>query len=102
MPASVSTSVTCVLLVAVVVVVAEHRDHRHAEAAELRGDAARLVDRAVPGQVAGEQQHVGALRAVAPARAGTAEHVLVHVDVADGGDPDHEISSTSVGRLRPG
>src|SRR5262249_17832888 len=76
-----------VLGVRVVVVVTEYRDHGYGQPAELRRHAARLVTGAVPGQVTGEQQHVGLVPDGLECRAEPAQHVPVEVDVTDRGDP---------------
>jgi hypothetical protein len=86
-----------VLLVAVVVVVAEHGDDRHGQLGELVGDDVRLLDGAVPGQVTGEQEHVGVAPEVFQRGAQAPAGVLAQMDVPDGGDPDHCSVSRSIG-----
>src|SRR5690606_25667978 len=67
------------------------------QAPELAGHALRLLSRPVPGQVAGNQQHVGALTEAVEGGPEPAEHVPVHVHISHRGDPDHVIASGSPG-----
>ena len=76
--------------VGVPVVVAEHGDDRDRQVAHGVGDDLRLLGLAVGGQVAGQQDDVGAL--VEPRERGRRALAVVGafavVDVAGGGDPD--------------
>ena len=86
------------LSVAVVIVVAEHREHRDVEVTELFGDDLRLVDPAVPGEVASEQQYIGPLGNAGQRGAQRALDVRRQVYVPDGRDPHAHRSSS----LAPG
>jgi hypothetical protein len=73
---------------ALVVVVAEHRDGREAQRAELLHQHARLLGGAVVGEVAAEEEHVGAFGHLGEDRGERAVRRLADVHVAHGGDAD--------------
>ena len=83
--------------VAVVVVVAEDRDDRHVEPGELVRHHLGLVHAAVPGEIAGEQQHVCVVADVLEGGPQASASVLAKVHVSHGGNPDHRSSSLRVG-----
>ena len=71
------------------VVVAEYGNGRNADTVELLDEDARLGDGPDAGEVACDEQHVGALGEPLEVRAEGSARVLAEVHVAHGGDADH-------------
>src|SRR5690606_7307329 len=83
--------------IAVVVVVAQDSHHRDGEATVLIRHDLRLVDRAVPGEVTGEQQHARVLVDILQPGSVTTHEVRPEMHVSDGGDADHRSTSDDRG-----
>src|SRR5581483_936952 len=81
--------------VAVVVVVAEDGDDGDADAVQLVGQRPGLVRRSDPGEVPGQEQHVGPLGKVLEVGPQGPRGVRAEVDVPHGGDVDHRSAPSS-------
>src|SRR5437016_5781020 len=86
--------------IALVVVVAEHRDDRHADVAQLAHEGAGLRDRADAREVTAHEEHVGFVAQLLVMRRQLPRGVLADVDVGDRGDPYHRCSTSPVSCIR--
>src|SRR5207245_7838003 len=86
-----------VLAVGVVVMVAEHGDHRDLQAAQLVGQHRYLLRATASRQVAGEQQQIGPVVKMLEAGAEDLRRTGAVMEIANGGDPDHDTGSSLSG-----
>ena len=78
------------------VVVAEDHDHGYADVVQLCRQNTSFLGLPAPRQVAGDQEHVGAVGQASQVRPKRPGRIRPEMDIPDGSDPD-QIGSTSVG-----
>src|SRR5579864_9292598 len=88
-----------VFLVGLVVMVAQDRDHRDAQLAQIASEDLDLIRATAAGEVTGKHQQVGAVGQMLQARPQDAGRADAVVQVADGGDPNHATGSSPSGSV---